>query len=63
MSGRYMPDYHILVDVGIIAGVCTLVLTPSIYQRVTIMYLATMMLMFVFARLVMGKEGLFVNGH
>jgi hypothetical protein len=58
-----MPDYNILVDAGIIAGVCTLVLTPSIYQRVTIMYLATMMLMFVFARLIMGKEGLFVNGH
>jgi hypothetical protein len=63
MSGRYMPDYHVLVDAGIITGVCALVLTPSIYQRVSILYLTTLMVIFVLVRLIMGKEGLFVNGH
>ena len=58
-----MPDYHVVVDASIITGVCALVLTPSIYQRVSILYLATLMVMFVLLRLIMGKEGLFVNGH
>lgn len=59
MSGAFIPDYPVWADIPILSGLCYLALTPSTYQQTTRLYIATMLVVFIAARYVMGPDGIF----